>query len=175
MLPKITLPEGYTPTVIPPPPEPVELGAGPAPVAPPAAPPRTPLPYTYRLTATASVLRSDGVVIPDDKGNADREEYALWLAAGHVPEVYVAPAVERLPVDRVTMRQARLALLGAGLLSQVEAALAALPEPARTAAKIEWEYSQEVHRHRGFVLELAGALKLKDADLNALFEQAAKL
>lgn len=43
----------------------------------------------------------------------------------------------------VTMRQARLALLGAGLLDDVNSAIAAIPDPVqRKAAEIEWEYAQ---------------------------------
>lgn len=75
----------------------------------------------------------------------------------------------------VTMRQARLVLLGAGMLAQVEATIAALPEPDRTAATIEWEYSQEVQRHNGFVAMLGPMLGLDDGQLDALFIQAATL
>ena len=75
----------------------------------------------------------------------------------------------------VTMRQARLALFGAGLLPQVEAAIDALTEPARTAARIEWDYSSEVHRNKPFVQSLATAIGLTGAQLDALFIQAAAL
>lgn len=69
----------------------------------------------------------------------------------------------------VSMRQARLALLGAGMLTQVEAAINALPEPQRTAAKITWEYSTEVQRNFGLVPQMAAALGLTDAQIDALF------
>jgi len=75
----------------------------------------------------------------------------------------------------VTMRQARLVLFGAGLLPQVEAAIDALTEPARTAARIEWDYSSEVHRNKPFVQALATAIGLTGAQLDALFIQAAAL
>lgn len=75
----------------------------------------------------------------------------------------------------VTMRQARLALLGAGLLPQVETAINALPEPQRSAARIEWDYSSEVHRDRTFVQQLGAALGLTDQQLDDLFTQAAAL
>lgn len=84
------------------------------------------------------------------------------------------PAPAAVPAA-VTMRQARLALLGAGLLSSIDAAIAALPSPQKEAAAIEWEYSQEVQRHNGFVSLLAPALGLTDAQTDALFVQAAKL
>ena len=84
------------------------------------------------------------------------------------PPVVVVPAA-------VTMRQARRALLAAGLLSAVETAIDALSEPERSAARIEWEYSSEVQRHNGFVAQLAPALGLSDAQLDALFVSAATL
>lgn len=73
------------------------------------------------------------------------------------------------------MRQARLALLGAGLLQQVDQAISALPEPQQSAARIEWDYSSEVHRDRAFVQQLGQALGLSDEQLDALFIQAAAL
>lgn len=75
----------------------------------------------------------------------------------------------------VTMRQARLALLGVGLLDDIDAAINALPSPQKEAARIEWEYSQEVQRHNGFVSVLAPALGLTAEQTDALFVQAAKL
>ena len=92
--------------------------------------------------------------LPDEVAEANRR--------GEVPAV-------------VTMRQARIALHRAGLLAQVNAALAALPEPARTEAQIEWEYATEVQRHYGLVKSLGPALGLTDADLDALFSSASLL
>lgn len=75
----------------------------------------------------------------------------------------------------VTMRQARLALLGAGLLDDIDAAINGLPSPQKEAARIEWEYSQEVWRHNGFVSVLAPMLGLTEAQTDALFLTAAGL
>lgn len=75
----------------------------------------------------------------------------------------------------ITMRQARLALLGAGKLAAVDTAINAMPEPAKSAAKIEWEYSNTVQRHNGFVAALGPALALTDAQIDALFVAAAAL
>lgn len=77
--------------------------------------------------------------------------------------------------SEATMRQARLALLGAGLLDDVTAAIDALPEPTRTAARIEWEYSTTVQRHRGLVQQLSTALGMSAAQLDALFIAAAAI
>lgn len=92
-----------------------------------------------------------------------------------LPEYPVAPVQPPQVPAAVTMRQARLALLGAGLLANIDAAIDALPSPQKEAARIEWEYSQEVQRHNGFVSALAPALGLTAEQTDALFVQAATL
>jgi len=79
------------------------------------------------------------------------------------------------PPKRVTMRQARLALHAAGLLHLVDAAIDNLEEPDKTNARIEWEYSQEVHRDKPLVAMLAPALGLSETGLDNLFIAAAQL
>lgn len=71
----------------------------------------------------------------------------------------------------VTMRQARLALLQAGLLGQVNAAVNSADE----ATKITWEFSSEVHRDHHFVATLTAALGLSEKQLDNLFTLAASL
>ena len=85
-----------------------------------------------------------------------------------------SPAPSPVPPP-VTMRQARLALLGAGLLDDVEAAIAALPSPQKEAARIEWEYATEVQRSSGLVPMMGAALGLDDAALDGLLIEAAAL
>lgn len=79
-----------------------------------------------------------------------------------------------VPVS-VTMRQARLALLQQDLLDDVETAINALPQPQQSAARIEWEYSNEVQRTNGFVEQIAPALGLTSQGLDELFILAATL
>ena len=69
----------------------------------------------------------------------------------------------------ITPRQLRLALLQRGLLANVETAVNALPEPQRTGAKIEWEYSSQFLRTHPMVEAIAGALKLSPTSLDAIF------
>lgn len=75
----------------------------------------------------------------------------------------------------VTMRQARLALFNAGLLDSIDAAIAALPEPQKTKAGIEWNYSNEVDRSNGFVDALAPTLGITSEQIDALFIAAMTL
>lgn len=88
--------------------------------------------------------------------------------------VPVMPAAAAVP-ESVTMRQARLALLGAGLLAQVNAVVADMPGAEGDAVRIEWEFSSTVERNRPLVLSLIAALGLTDAQLDDLFRQAAAL
>lgn len=80
------------------------------------------------------------------------------------------PVIQGVP-QSVTMRQARLALLAAGLLDTVETAVAG----AGPAAAIEWEYAKEVQRTAGLVPAMATALGMTDAQIDALFVTASTL
>jgi len=84
------------------------------------------------------------------------------------------PAVVAVP-EVVTMRQARLALLGAGLLAQVNTAVANMPGAEGDAARIEWEYAQEVRRDSPLVAALSAAFGWTSAQLDDLFTEGAKL
>ena len=88
--------------------------------------------------------------------------------------VQAQPPVDPVPAA-VSMRQARLALLKAGLLAQVNTAVAAMPGAEGDAARIEWEYAQEVRRDSPLLAQLAGALNLSTAQLDDLFRTAATL
>jgi len=78
-------------------------------------------------------------------------------------------------IKSVTMRQARLALLGAGMLSTVNSMLASMTGAQGEAARIEWEYSQEVQRDRGLVQALGTQMGMTEAQLDALFTAAAAI
>lgn len=75
----------------------------------------------------------------------------------------------------ITMRQCRLALLAEGKLAEVETAIAALSEPTKTAAALEWEYGSVVERTSPFVATLGLAIGYSDAQLDALFFSAISL
>lgn len=76
----------------------------------------------------------------------------------------------------VTRRQARQALLLAGLLDQVQVAIDAIPDPVqRGMLQIEWDDGQEFDRDRSTVLTIGAALGLDGAGLDQLFIAAAAL
>lgn len=75
----------------------------------------------------------------------------------------------------VTMRQARLALVEQGLLSQVNDAIALIPEPDKSKVEVEWEYASTVERSSAWVATLQPALVLTDEQMDDLFKLAATL
>ena len=101
-----------------------------------------------------------------------------YLDGAFVAIPLLEPPIDPPPVEvpaSVTMRQARLALLHAGLLDDVEAALAAIPdETARRAAQIEWAYAQDVERASPWVQQLTQTLGLDAAMLDELFMMASQ-
>jgi hypothetical protein len=88
-----------------------------------------------------------------------------WTAAA--PQ----PGPEPGPPSIVSMRQARLALLQAGLLATVDAAIAA----GGQADQITWEYATEVDRNSALVFNMVAALNLTSQQLDDLFTLAASL
>jgi len=101
----------------------------------------------------------------------EHEALIALVEANIVPYVTPPPTIPQV----VSMRQARLALLGAGLLSTVSTAIAALPSPQKETAQIEWEYAVEVQRSSGLVPAMALALGMTDAQIDNLFVVASTL
>jgi hypothetical protein len=76
----------------------------------------------------------------------------------------------------VTRRQAKAALLLAGLLDSVQPAIDAIPDVTQRALmQLEWNEAMEFERTRPSLIQLAAALGLGDAELDQLFIAAAKL
>ena len=119
--------------------------------------------------ADAAYAAAQGLVPALDSRIGD-----LWDGEVFVPAPPAPPHPPVVPPS-VTMRQARLALLGAGLLASVDAAINSLPSLQKEAARIEWEYATEVQRSSGLVPMMGAALGLDDAALDALFIEAAAL
>lgn len=90
-------------------------------------------------------------------------------------QVFTSPQPDVAVPAEITPRQARLALLGAGLLSSVDAALDGLAEPMRSAARIEWEYATKIERASPLVAQLGPALGMSPEQIDALFVSAASL
>jgi len=92
-----------------------------------------------------------------------------WDGEALVP--YEPPPAAPVVPAAVTARQARLALHAAGLLDQVEAAVAA----AGGATQIEWEYATTIECASPLLAAISGGLGLTAEQVDALFSQAATL
>lgn len=102
-----------------------------------------------------------------------------WLRAWDVialtPAEIEAAQKARVP-QSVTRRQARQALLLAGLLDNVQPAIDSIADPVqRSMAQIEWDDSQQFERKRPLLVSLAAGLGLGEEALDNLFIQAAQL
>lgn len=125
----------------------------------------------------------DNIVVADSEFAAEQGWIACetdiatgWSYDGGEFSAPVVPPEEiRAAIRPVSMRQARLALLAAGKLADVDTALNAMPSPQKEAARIEWEYAAEVRRDAPLIAALGGALGLSEDQIDALFAAAAVL
>lgn len=119
--------------------------------------------YQY-LTAENTV-----VAVVDEDGISRMS----MLASALPPDTEVLPFVAPPPTvpQVVTIRQARLALLAADLLDDIDAAVAA----SGRAAQIEWEYATEVRRDHPLIAAMQAAKGLSDADVDQLFLTASEM
>lgn len=100
----------------------------------------------------------------------DGVPYVIQKIGEEVPEGASLIPPEAIP-SVVSMRQARLSLLQAGLLASVNTAVASGSE----ADKITWEYATEVRRDDDLVQNLSVALGLTPGQLDDLFTTASNL
>lgn len=124
----------------------------------------------------AAVCPIDGVSIrdADDKTQWDivfttDATDAQRAAAGAVVSAF-DPTIADIP-QTVTPRQARLALLHAGLLDQVEAAVTS----AGGVTKITWDYATQINRTDPLIAAISAGLNLTADVVDALFTHAATL
>ncbi|PWL17038.1 hypothetical protein DKP76_13440 [Falsochrobactrum shanghaiense] len=78
-----------------------------------------------------------------------------------------ASSRERMP--HLTARQLRLGLLSLGKLDAVPTAIAALPEPEKSQAEIEWQFASEFHRLHPLVVQLIPILALTDEQVDTVW------
>ena len=120
---------------------------------------------------TRDILNYLGEVIgqldlPDDTPEEIWEEKLAKYAA--------PPAAKQIP--DVTPRQMRQALILSGItMEQISTALNSLPEPQKSLAIIEWEYSIVFQRNRPLVAQVALMLGWTDEQLDQLWYFAATL
>ncbi|AXF86388.1 hypothetical protein DTO96_102142 [Ephemeroptericola cinctiostellae] len=127
---------------------------------------------TTTLTSTDRSV-PDGYTTKIPNSAADEWNGTDWIVSAK-KQAAINEAARKAAIPQVvTMRQAKLALLQAGYLDNVDAAISADGTP-RTL-KIEWEYASEVQRVWVEGSGLAEMLKLTDGQLDDLFILAASL
>lgn len=80
------------------------------------------------------------------------------------------PAPKVVP-QKISIAQARLALLSAGMLDDVNGGVVAFGQ----AAQIEWEYRTTVHRNNALVIAMKELLNWTDEQMDDLFILASNL
>jgi hypothetical protein len=125
----------------------------------------------YKLSNDAnSITRlSDNASIPADEANTDYAAYFQWLSEGNTPTP-ADPIVIPVPTT-ISMAQAQLALLAAGHLDDVEAAVETMPRESQ----IIWRKANTVQRGDPLVAQMAALLGLDAAGVDALFLAGSKL
>ncbi len=110
-----------------------------------------------------TVIDDMEMIVPDDMTNRHRQMIAEWESTGGVIDPYEAPPQ---PVPQVVSRfQARAALHIAGLLPQVETAIAA----ADPLVQMAWVDAQEFQRGSPALAAVAVAIGLSESELDELF------
>lgn len=105
--------------------------------------------------------------LPNGCVEISEEELAQITLSRQVTETVVP--------SKVTMRQARLVLLNEGKLQAVNNAISSMQGLAGDAARIEWDYSNEVHRNQPLTIQLAQLIGMTPQEMDAMFVKADKL
>jgi len=117
---------------------------------------------------TRNILNKDGQVVgtitlPDGTSESD------WAKV-------LSSYAESPTIPDVTPRQIRQALVVSGIsLTDIDTALNSLPEPVKSMAKIEWEYSVAFQRNRQLVSQVGQMLGWTSQQLDGLWQLAASL
>ncbi|MEN5298365.1 hypothetical protein ABE530_08420 [Brucella sp. TWI559] len=122
-----------------------------------------------KFTSTGLILAIiDGLemTVPDDMNNRFRVMIAAWEAEGNTINPYVAPPI---PLPNLSARQLRLGLLSLSKLAAVDTAINQLPEPAKSEAKIEWEFASTFRRDHPLIIQLIPILGLNDGQVDAVW------
>ena len=117
-------------------------------------------PYQGHLTFTPDEYAA---LAPSDLQTAQLAQYTAWKA------VRDAPPPPPQPITQVTATQARRAIVAAGLLDPVEAAMAAATDDVKTL----WYTSDPIQRTDPVLNSFAAQLGLTSDQLDALFVSAA--
>ena len=119
-----------------------------------------------------SLLQGAMVSMPDLTLTADNQAQHTYPVNGWYWFDTLDEAMSRLvnKTDSITPRQARLKLLEAGLLDDLEAIIT-----ANRAWQIEWEYATEVKRNSPLIDAVATQARLTSEQIDQMFLEASQL
>jgi len=126
--------------------------------------------YVEPTPRPAGDVVTPGPLEQDAEGNWRQ----TWIVREFTEEELAEQHKASIPAS-ITPRQARLALLQANLLSQVDAAINSLESPAKETARIEWEYATSIERSSEWINQLGSALGLDANGIDDLFKTASQL
>lgn len=122
--------------------------------------------YTNATKSSASGVLPDGTMVSSDVVNG--------VVAYDGSTIIVDPVATPAPIPaRVTMAQARIALLRADKLAAVQSAVDATGTSSETS--IWWNYASIVERANPLVAQLGAQVGLSAADIDSLFQTAEKI
>ena len=131
--------------------------------------------YSNILTKWNAYVREPETLPVYDESTQKLVEDGTEVIAGLTYKKYIATALTQEELEAkfkatvpatITMRQARLVLLQAELLSTIESAITSGTDETM---KIEWEYATEVKRDWESLIALAAALGMSELDIDNLF------
>jgi hypothetical protein len=111
----------------------------------------------------------------DDIVRIDLLDPTPGIGWSYVNGTFTAPPDPNAVPHSVTPRQMRQALVLMGVYDQIQPAFDTLPEPIKTLATIEWEYSLAFERNRPLVSQVAAALGWTEDQLDSLWRFAGTL
>lgn len=75
----------------------------------------------------------------------------------------------------ITQRQARISMLDAGILDDVEAAISSIAGVEGEKARIAWEWASEIRRDDPLLISIAEHLGLDSEQIDQIFLEASKI
>lgn len=129
------------------------------------------------ILEAAGVDRVETVERPDYNPEIETvREGEPVLSASIWRQSWIVEPVPAPPVPgEVTRRQAKIVLSRAGLLSQADAAIAAMTGQPGEEARIDWADASVFRRENPLIAGMASALGLTDDQVDGLFRQAAQI